>query len=47
MKIALDLLNDKQGNIDLNDLGFILTVLRDNASDDQVFESLKKICSVI
>ena len=36
MERALDLLNEKQGNINLNDLGFILNVIRDNASDEEV-----------
>lgn len=36
MKIALDLLKEKNSEIDLNDLGFVLTVLRDNALDDEV-----------
>ena len=33
---ALDLLNEKQANINLNDLGFILNVIRDNVSDEEV-----------
>jgi hypothetical protein len=33
---ALDLLNEKQANINLNDLGFILNVIRDNVADEEV-----------
>jgi hypothetical protein len=33
---ALDLLNEKKADINLNDLGFILNVLRDNVSDERV-----------
>ena len=43
MQTALILLRDKQGSIDIGDLGFILTVLRDNAKDDGVYETLTKI----
>lgn len=33
MKIALDLINEKKNDITLYDLGFIFTVLRDNATN--------------
>lgn len=35
---AIALLNEKKEDISLNDLGFILTVLRDNATNDDVYE---------
>lgn len=37
---ALSILNEKEADIDLSELGFILTVLRDNALDDDVYEVL-------
>lgn len=40
MRRVLDTLNEKKENIDLNDLGFVLTVFRDNVSDDEVHEIL-------
>jgi Ca2+-binding EF-hand superfamily protein len=43
MKQALNILNEKKGDINLNDLGFILTVIRDNASDDEVYKVLNSI----
>jgi hypothetical protein len=33
---AIVLLNEKQANINLNDLGFIFIVIRDNVSDEVV-----------
>lgn len=36
MKIASDLLNEKKNDITLDDLGFIFTVLRDNATSLEV-----------
>jgi len=47
MKRALDLINEKKEDITLNDLGFILTVLRDNVSDDRVYEVLKGLVNNI
>jgi len=43
MKIALDLLNEKKTDITYHDLGFILTVLRDNAKQDDVYEFLNQV----
>lgn len=43
MKMAIDLFVEKKGALSINDLGFILTVIRDNAKDDQVHEKLCKI----
>ncbi|MCP3763691.1 hypothetical protein NLX67_15045 [Domibacillus sp. A3M-37] len=40
MESALSILNEKEADIDINELGFILTVLRDNALDDDVYEVL-------
>lgn len=36
MQKALECLNTKQGQISYEELGFILTVLRDNAENDSV-----------
>jgi len=43
MEKALNILNDRKGDISLNDLQFILTVFRDNASDDEVYKFLDSI----
>lgn len=36
VKMAIDLISEKKGDISLDDLGFILTVLRDNSTDENV-----------
>jgi hypothetical protein len=41
MKIAWD--ESKEGNKDLGDIGFILTVLRDNTTDDYVYKVLDNL----
>lgn len=38
---AIDLLEDRGGDLDLNDLGFLLTVLRDDAVQDETWEVLQ------
>lgn len=42
MKIALDLINEKKDSITYEDLGYILTVLRDNAVNDDVYKVLER-----
>ncbi|WP_342541912.1 hypothetical protein MHH33_12645 [Paenisporosarcina sp. FSL H8-0542] len=43
MKIALDSLNEKKGDIDMDELMFVFTVLRDNAKYDDVHELLDRM----
>ncbi|MEN2666014.1 hypothetical protein [Listeria aquatica] len=38
---AIDLLEDQGGDLDLNDLGFLLTVLRDDAVQDETWRVLQ------
>ncbi|WP_439444105.1 hypothetical protein ACSMFR_05550 [Listeria aquatica] len=38
---AIDLLEEQGGDLDLNDLGFLLTVLRDDAVQDKTWEVLQ------
>lgn len=40
MRRALDLINEKKEEIDFDDLTFFLTVIRDNAKDDDVYKAL-------
>lgn len=32
-----------RGDISHNDLGFILTAIRDNSNNDQIYQSIKKL----
>ena len=43
MKIALDSLNEKKCDIDMNELMFVFTVLRDNARYDDVHDLLDRM----
>lgn len=43
MKKVLDILNETEGDITLNQLGFILTVIRDNVTDDDVYNVLDRV----
>jgi len=43
MKLALDEINKKQGSISYHELGFFLTVLRDNAEEKEVYEFLNQV----
>ena len=42
-QIAMECLEEKQGKISIHDLGFILTVIKDNAHDDEVYNILKEV----
>ena len=43
MMRAMEILNTSKNEICLQDLQFVLTVFRDNAKDDDVYELLDKI----
>lgn len=47
MNQAIQAFKDENVNMDKNTLGFILTCLRDNAKDDEVYEVLKEILKLI
>ncbi|MET3697124.1 hypothetical protein SAMN05877753_1053 [Bacillus oleivorans] len=47
MNQAIQAFKDENVKMDKNTLGFILTCLRDNAKDDEVYELLKKMVELI
>jgi len=46
MKLALDMVNEKNTKMSLDDLMFLLVTLRDNAIDDDVYRFLDGILRV-
>jgi len=47
LKVALDTIRENGGSLDFNDLGFVLTVLRDNSLNIEVYGFLHEVIRML